>query len=52
MGSLANDIKKNSKKKVDRQIVNTPNNQQQSITTMSTNDIATPVDNVQMEVII
>ncbi|CAF3787006.1 unnamed protein product [Rotaria sordida] len=47
MGSLGNDIKKNSKKKEARQIVNMPNNQQQLIITTSTNGTTTSAVNLR-----
>jgi len=52
MVSLANDIKKNSKIKLTRQMVNAPTNQQQTTTSATVNDTQiTPVDNVVTDAI-
>ena len=39
MSSLANDMKKNLKTKLARQMTNAPNSQQQSINIISTNNV-------------
>ena len=53
MSSLANDMKKNLKRKSARQMTNAPNSQQQSINILSTNNVtATPHANVETDAII